>query len=50
LWQGLKVFEREDSDPDKWAITNIPACSGGRKKARGPSVTGISLGRRLTDR
>ena len=23
LWQGLKLFEREDIDPAKWAITNI---------------------------
>ncbi len=23
LWQGLKVFEREDIDPDKWAITTM---------------------------
>jgi hypothetical protein len=23
LWQGLKVFEREDVDPRKWAITNL---------------------------
>ena len=23
LWQGLKVFEREDIDPSKWAITNM---------------------------
>jgi hypothetical protein len=23
LWQGLKVFEREDIDPGKWAITNM---------------------------
>jgi uncharacterized protein DUF6939 len=23
LWQGLKVFEREDIDPGKWAITSL---------------------------
>jgi hypothetical protein len=23
LWQGLKVFEREDIDPGKWAITDL---------------------------
>lgn len=23
LWQGLKVFEREDIDPRKWAVTNM---------------------------
>jgi hypothetical protein len=23
LWQGLKVFEREDIDPGKWEITNL---------------------------
>jgi len=23
LWQGLKVFDREDIDPSKWAITNM---------------------------
>ena len=23
LWQGLKVFEKEDIDPRKWAITNL---------------------------
>lgn len=23
LWQGLKVFEREDIDPSKWAITTM---------------------------
>ena len=23
LWQGLKVFEREDIDPTKWAITSM---------------------------
>ncbi|MDQ2730713.1 MAG: hypothetical protein M3Y56_03560 [Armatimonadota bacterium] len=23
LWQGLKVFEREDIDPSKWMITNL---------------------------
>jgi hypothetical protein len=23
LWQGLKVFEREDVDPSKWAVTTM---------------------------
>lgn len=23
LWQGLKVFERENIDPRKWAVTNM---------------------------
>ncbi len=23
LWQGLKVFEREDIDPAKWRITTM---------------------------
>ncbi|MGL4553103.1 MAG: DUF6939 family protein [Gemmataceae bacterium] len=23
LWQGLKVFEREDIDPSKWAVTSM---------------------------
>ncbi len=23
LWQGLKVFEREDIDPSRWAVTNM---------------------------
>lgn len=23
LWQGLKVFEREDVDPRKWAVVNM---------------------------
>lgn len=23
LWQGLKVFEREDIDPAKWAVTSM---------------------------
>jgi uncharacterized protein DUF6939 len=23
LWQGLKVFEREDIDPSKWAVTTM---------------------------
>jgi hypothetical protein len=31
LWQGLKVFEREDIDPGKWAITNM---SGIKPKGR----------------
>lgn len=38
LWQGLKVFEREDIDPSKWAITtmrNIKRSAKGRGAVRG---------------
>ena len=38
LWQGLKVFEREDVDPRKWAITNmsgIKRATGSRGAVRG---------------
>ena len=36
LWQGLKVFEHEDIDPDKWEITTmrgIKRPAGGRRGA-----------------
>jgi hypothetical protein len=36
LWQGLKVFEHEDVDPRKWAITTmsgIKRAAGGRRGA-----------------
>jgi hypothetical protein len=29
LWQGLKVFEREDIDPSKWAITDMAGIKRG---------------------
>jgi hypothetical protein len=31
LWQGLKVFEREDIDPGKWAITGMSGIKRGGK-------------------
>src|SRR5947208_15178862 len=31
LWQGLKVFEREDVDPGKWAITHMAGIKRGGK-------------------
>lgn len=31
LWQGLKVFEREDIDPGKWAITDMAGIKRGGK-------------------
>jgi hypothetical protein len=31
LWQGLKVFEREDIDPGKWAMTGMSAIKRGGK-------------------
>ena len=31
LWQGLKVFEREDIDPAKWAITTMSGIKRGGK-------------------
>lgn len=31
LWQGLKVFDREDIDPGKWAITNMAGIKRGGK-------------------
>jgi len=31
LWQGLKVFEREDIAPAKWAITDMSAIKRGGK-------------------
>jgi hypothetical protein len=38
LWQGLKVFEREDIDPSRWTITdmrNIKRAAGSRGKVLG---------------
>jgi|HubBroStandDraft_6_1064221.scaffolds.fasta_scaffold931595_1 hypothetical protein len=48
LWQGLKVFEREDIDPGKWAITDMSGIKRGqeprgrpwaplRRRQRGPT-------------
>lgn len=31
LWQGLKVFEREDIDPGKWAVTDMAGIKRGGK-------------------
>ena len=31
LWQGLKVFEREDIEPRKWAITDMSGIKRGGK-------------------
>lgn len=31
LWQGLKVFEQEDIDPSKWAITDMAGIKRGGK-------------------
>ena len=31
LWQGLKVFDREDIDPSKWAITDMSGIKRGGK-------------------
>ena len=31
LWQGLKVFEQEDIDPRKWAITDMAGIKRGGK-------------------
>ncbi|WP_439622535.1 DUF6939 family protein [Gemmata sp.] len=31
LWQGLKVFEREDIDPRKWAVTDMSGIKRGGK-------------------
>ncbi|MBE7211746.1 MAG: hypothetical protein INR65_12070 [Gluconacetobacter diazotrophicus] len=36
LWQGLKVFEHEDTDPGKWEITSLRGIkrpAGGRRGA-----------------
>ncbi len=41
LWQGLKVFEREDIDPGKWAITSM---SGLKRSGK---TRGTVLGHRL---
>ncbi len=35
LWQGLKVFEREDIDPRKWAITDMAGIKRGGKSRGG---------------
>lgn len=32
LWQGLKVFEREDIDPGKWSIINMSGIKRGGKR------------------
>lgn len=32
LWQGLKVFEREDTDPTKWAVTDMAGIKRGGKR------------------
>jgi hypothetical protein len=42
LWQGLKVFEREDIDPRKWAITDMSGIKRGGQ-SRG-SVRGHRFG------
>jgi len=42
LWQGLKVFEQEDIDPLKWAITDMVGIKRGGK-SRG-SVRGHRFG------
>ena len=35
LWQGLKVFEHEDIDPKKWAITTMAGIKrGGNRRGR----------------
>ena len=34
LWQGLKVFEKEDVDPSRWAVTdmkNVKRAAGGKR-------------------
>lgn len=31
LWQGLKVFEKEDIDPRKWAVTDMSGIKRGGK-------------------
>jgi hypothetical protein len=35
LWQGLKVFEREDIDPRKWAVTDMSGIKRGGKSRGG---------------
>lgn len=35
LWQGLKVFDREDIDPRKWAITDMAGIKRGGKSRGG---------------
>lgn len=35
LWQGLKVFEHEDIDPRKWAVTDMSGIKrGGKSRGR----------------
>lgn len=41
LWQGLKVFEREDIDPGKWTITRMSGIK------RGGARRGAVLGHRF---
>lgn len=41
LWQGLKVFEREDVDPGRWAITTMAGIK------RGGTSRGAVWGHRL---
>ena len=45
LWQGLKVFEREGTDPRKWALTGMSGIKRGGK-SRGP-VRGHRFGTEL---
>ena len=35
LWQGLKVFEREDIEPRKWGITSMAGIKRGGIESRG---------------
>ena len=43
LWQGLKVFEREDVDPGKWAITTMHGIKRAAGQTRG-AVRGHRFG------
>lgn len=45
LWQGLKVFEREGTDPRKWALTGMSGIKRGGKR-RG-AVRGHQFGNEL---
>lgn len=47
LWQGLKVFEREGTDPRKWALTTMSGIKRGGA-SRGP-VRGHQFGTELLD-
>jgi hypothetical protein len=47
LWQGLKVFEREETDPSKWAITDMSGIKRGGK-SRG-AVRGHRFGLTSTE-